>query len=256
FSTLATASLSISESSQVVNSTVVAEALESDGSEKIVGNKFFIDTIDSGDIVSKPSEYTKHKAVLEILEFQNSVLTRLSQRLDDIEAMLKTEFKSLNDGLKMLGLESKKHFSELDKKLDSNPCVDLPSNILLSTQVPESTTLTPRTPEEYLTSLDLPTIGGSFNGKTIQEIAAEVPEDGALVVEIANYVNEDLTDYELHLPRGLEDKRAPKTISTRTKEVFTFKRAPGGYAPHGVLLKLRLPWHVSTFPGTRTSQES
>ncbi|CAG7716974.1 unnamed protein product [Allacma fusca] len=78
--------------------------------------------------------------------------------------------------------------------------------------------------------------GGSFNGKTIQEIAAEVPEDGALVIEIANYINEDLTDYELHLPRGLEDKRAPKTISTRTKEVFTFKRDPGGYAPHGVLL--------------------
>ncbi|CAG7731045.1 unnamed protein product [Allacma fusca] len=40
------------------------------------------------------------------------------------------------------------------------------------------------TPEECLNSFSLPKKGNSFKGKTIEQIAAEVPYNGAILIEI------------------------------------------------------------------------
>ncbi|CAG7829254.1 unnamed protein product [Allacma fusca] len=68
------------------------------------------------------------------------------------------------------------------------------------------------------------------------DIAAGVPDDYSLTVEIVNYLDVELTDYQLFLGFGLIHQGDPTVVAAKTREVVTFKRVPYGAAPHGVLL--------------------
>ncbi|CAG7815105.1 unnamed protein product [Allacma fusca] len=76
----------------------------------------------------------------------------------------------------------------------------------------------------------------SFNGKSIEQIAAGVPDDFAVIVEIVNYLDVKLTDYQLDLHYGLVYQTAPTTVPVKTREVVTFKRRPNESAPYGVII--------------------
>ncbi|CAG7835535.1 unnamed protein product [Allacma fusca] len=65
---------------------------------------------------------------------------------------------------------------------------------------------------------------------------AEVPRDYVVVVEIVNYMDMKLTDYQLYIPYGLEHQKAPTSISFKTREVFTFNTNGSNGVFHGDFL--------------------
>ncbi|CAG7821122.1 unnamed protein product [Allacma fusca] len=170
-------------------------------------------------------------------EKPDSLQSSWNQRLDLFEKNMILRSDKFSVDFETFKLEFNRRYAELDKKIEKlNQHVDQALNNVLGTQALETATSNPsrqlisttprsRTPEEYLSLLASPVKGNSFYGKTIEQIASEVPYDLALVVEIVNYLDVKLTDYRLYILYGLEYQTAPTTVSFKTREVFTFKQA-------------------------------
>ncbi|CAG7832645.1 unnamed protein product [Allacma fusca] len=80
-----------------------------------------------------------------------------------------------------------------------------------------------RNPEAFLDFLPSPRNGKSFNGSTFEAISAAVPTDNMLVAQIKNYMDVDLTGYQLYLDEGFVAAPAPNKIFAKTAEVATFE---------------------------------
>ncbi|CAG7815104.1 unnamed protein product [Allacma fusca] len=204
----------------------------------------------SGDVRSQKLQVFFQNGVPEQ---PDSLQSSWNQRLDLFEKSMILRSDKFNVDFETFKLEFNRRYAELDKKMgELNRHVDQALNNVLGTQTLETAPSNPskqliasnprpRTPEECLSSLSSPVKGNSFYGKTIEQIAAEVPNDMALVVEIVNYLDVKMTDYRLYIEYGSEHQRAPTTVSFKTREVFTFKlgsRAPG-----------------KSLSGTRTTQQ-
>ncbi|CAG7826583.1 unnamed protein product [Allacma fusca] len=83
------------------------------------------------------------------------------------------------------------------------------------------------TPESFLKMLPPPENGFSFGGSTFEQIAAALKRH-SMAVKFVNYMDTDLTGYQLELYYGSAGTNAPTTISSQTAQVATFKPAGNG----------------------------
>ncbi|CAG7820827.1 unnamed protein product [Allacma fusca] len=249
-----------------------ADDLNSEETTESVKTQDWNEHDDAHEIFLQRLQESYQNGTHELKELIESLSTAFSKRLDILEnnslvqaTMHESLEKSSGDvrsqklqvffqnGVPEKPDKFSRRYAELDTKLEElNHHVDQALNNVLGTQALETASSNPskqliasnprpRTPEECLSSLVSPVKGNSFYGKTIEQIAAEVPNDMALVVEIVNYLDVKMTDYRLYIEYGLEHQRAPTTVSFKTREVFTFKlgsRAPG-----------------KSLSGTRTTQQ-
>ncbi|CAG7634193.1 unnamed protein product [Allacma fusca] len=91
-------------------------------------------------------------------------------------------------------------------------------------------------PRSLLSPIRGPGWTKTFSTNSIGQIAAAIPDNYALAVEIVNYLNVKLTNYELYLQDGLEHHRAQTTVFSKSREVMTFKYNLASYYPTGILL--------------------
>ncbi|CAG7815693.1 unnamed protein product [Allacma fusca] len=128
--------------------------------------------------------------LIHFTQTTNSTLTRLVEKLDHLE----------------------KNIEVMKSQISS----------LQSTNSKMTHALFKRNPEALVDLLPSPRNGDSFNGSTFEAISAAFPWENGLVVQIKNYLDVNLTGYQLYLPYGNVVAPAPKNISAKTTEVATF----------------------------------
>ncbi|CAG7818727.1 unnamed protein product [Allacma fusca] len=146
--------------------------------------------------------------LIEFFQTINSTLTKVRDKLDGLENNMEMIKSQLNR------LERSQH---INQRSISSQAVTISS--LQSRNSKITSTLFKRNPEDFLPS---PINGASFNGSTFEGVLAAVPTDYMLVTQIKNYMDVDLTGYQLHLPYGFVVSPAPNNISAKTAEVATF----------------------------------
>ncbi|CAG7723252.1 unnamed protein product [Allacma fusca] len=168
--------------------------------------------------------------LIEFIQTTNSTLTKLLDKLDSHSQQIKN-LESQIENLKserdtevnelLFSLSSKLNGLERTQNVIQNSMSSQAVTIssLQSSNSKITSTLFKRNPEDFLPS---PINGASFNGSTFEGVLATVPTDNMLVVQIKNYMDVDLTGYQLYLPDGFTLALAPNNISARTAEVATF----------------------------------
>ncbi|CAG7731542.1 unnamed protein product [Allacma fusca] len=183
----------------------ISDSVEDEGSSDLLLQKFIQDKNMIG--------------LRGMTEFKDFLSTNVSKRLDDIESL-------------MMALMKRSTGSEVPTK--PTVAVEIGSGGLHTKQY--------RTPEEYLKSLSLPRTGNSFNGKTVEQIVAEIPSSLVVAIEIVNHLDMELTDYRQYLYDSYQHRRAPSTVYFQTREVFAFWRWLF-HLPKGVVLKRQCDLH-------------
>ncbi|CAG7822971.1 unnamed protein product [Allacma fusca] len=79
-----------------------------------------------------------------------------------------------------------------------------------------------RDAEGFFGPFSQPQNGISFKGSTCKAISARVPTGNMLIAQIKNYMDVDLTGYQLYLPFGFVFAPAPNKISAKTTEIAIF----------------------------------
>ncbi|CAG7723254.1 unnamed protein product [Allacma fusca] len=198
--------------------------------------------------------------LFEVFQTTNSTLTKLREKLDGLENkievlntdVLKTakETKANTDSLKQ-EIDSFKKTLSNDRTVHSQQIQSLKSQIVSKLDGLERTqnlfqssirsqddtisslksknskmaaALFKRDAEGFFGPFTSLTIrnGNTFNGSTFEAISAAVPADNMLVAQIKNYMDVDLTGYQLHLHDGFVVAPAPNKIAAKTAEVATF----------------------------------
>ncbi|CAG7692610.1 unnamed protein product [Allacma fusca] len=76
--------------------------------------------------------------------------------------------------------------------------------------------------EAFPKTLSRPSNGKSFGGSTFEQIQSAL-SSRSMAVEFVNYMETDLTGYQLSLDYGSVKKSAPTTVSSQTAQVATFE---------------------------------
>ncbi|CAG7723251.1 unnamed protein product, partial [Allacma fusca] len=184
-------------------------------------NKVLNTTLLKTTVETKTISDSLKQEIASLKEVLSSVRTSHSQQIKNLESQIENLKRERNAEvnemlpslpLKLDGLERTQNAIQSSISSQAATISKLQSSTSKMTSV-----LFKRNPEDFVDFLPLRN-EKSFNGS----VSVTVPTEKDLVVQIKNYMDVDLTGYQLHLPYGFVVAPAPNNISAKAVEVATF----------------------------------